>query len=563
MTTALLIENSANQDFLFSNYLQQCQVISQCYSVDSLGAAQHLLFCEEHLDVDVVLLDLSIASGCGIDMLRNMALIDARLPIVALTSDERSGLECIKYGAQDYLLKTEKDEQVVVRAIRYAIERRKEEARYFQLAKNDVMTGLVNRPYFETMLAKSIQRTQNVGGGRCGKLALIFIDVDHFKRVNETLGHGYGDQLLVAVGSRLTAVLSAADTLARMGGDEFAIVVEALDNVGEITALAEKIKSSLATPFWIGNSEAFVSASIGIATYPQDGKNATILMQNADAAMYQAKQEGRNQYQFFQPERHRRNLIQLQLEDDLQHAIENAEFSLHYQPKFDLHRHELVGVEALLRWSHKEQGNISPSEFIPLAERCGQILGIGTWVIEQVCKQLVSWRQRDIPIHTVAVNISAVELNDPTIVDRILSILARYQIPPSAIEIELTESAVMRDIHVSQGVLQALKDYGFSIAIDDFGTGYSSLAYLKKFPLDSLKIDRSFIENIVVDDDDLAITQAIIALGHSLKLKIVAEGVETEDQYFTLQALGCDEIQGFFFSHPLAVEDLEPLLFTM
>jgi diguanylate cyclase (GGDEF)-like protein len=393
----------------------------------------------------------------------------------------------------------------------------------------------------------------------------MFIDMDRFKVVNDSLGHSAGDRLLQDSAKRLAECLRESDTVARLGGDEFVVMIENFTAPKDAApkdaiTVAQKILASLARPFFVGGQEFLMSASIGISTFPDDGKDAETLLKNADIAMYRAKDQGRNNYQFYSAEMNKHTFERLAMESSLRRAIERNEFLLHYQPKLDLRTGAIGGVEALIRWQHPDLGMVPPIQFIKLAEETGLIVEIGEWVLKTACEQNKQWRDQGIPPMRVAVNLSARQFAQKTLVSDVARTIAQSGLTPDCLELEITESLVMDNPESAAETLHKLKNMGISLSIDDFGTGFSSLAYLKRFPIDCIKIDRSFIKDIPTEADDMAITRGIIALGHSLRLKIIAEGVETKEQQDFLRSNGCDEMQGFLFSKPLPAEQVTALL---
>jgi diguanylate cyclase (GGDEF)-like protein len=391
-------------------------------------------------------------------------------------------------------------------------------------------------------------------------LAVMFIDIDRFKVVNDSLGHSAGDRLLQDCAKRLTECLRESDIVARLGGDEFVVMIENFTGPRDAIAVAQKVLVGLNQPFFVDDQEFLMSASIGISTFPDDGADVETLVKNADIAMYRAKDQGRNNYQFYSAQMNKHTFERLAMESSLRRAVERNEFLLHYQPKLDLRTGAIAGVEALVRWKHPDWGMVSPAQFIPLAEETGLIVQIGEWVLKTACEQSRQWRDQGIPGVRVAVNLSARQFAQESLLQGVAKIIAESGLTPECLELEITESMVMQNAEHATETLQKLKAMGVSLAIDDFGTGYSSLAYLKRFPIDCVKIDRSFIKDIPVDADDMAITKGVIALGHSLRLKVVAEGVETKEQQEFLQANDCDEMQGFLFSKPLPAEEVTTLL---
>jgi diguanylate cyclase (GGDEF)-like protein/PAS domain S-box-containing protein len=430
------------------------------------------------------------------------------------------------------------------------------EERLRHLTHHDPLTGLPNRLAFQERLQLAMQEARTQGR----LLAVLFLDLDRFKLVNDSIGHEAGDELLKAVGERLRHALRSDDIVARLGGDEFAVITTGLLGEEDAVVVARKLLEALSDPFPVAGHELRVAASIGISLYPNDGADAQALMKNADTALFRAKEAGRNTYRLFQPAMNATSFEQLVLENNLRRAIERQEFELYYQPKLDFRRAAIVGVEALLRWNHPELGLVSPAQFIPLAEETGLIVPIGEWVIEQACRQHGEWRRAGLGPIAIAVNLSPRQLQQPDLAARIERILHATGMPPEYLELELTESGVMQDAEASGETLRRLRALGVSVTIDDFGTGYSSLGYLKRFPIGTLKIDRSFIAAATTDADSAAIVEAIIAMARSMRLKTIAEGVETLEQLEQLRRLDCDEMQGYLFSPPLPAARATELL---
>lgn len=426
------------------------------------------------------------------------------------------------------------------------------------LAFYDPLTGLANRRLFRNRLEKAVKTAQR----HQSSMALLFLDMDQFKRVNDTLGHDAGDLMLKEVAHRLTAAVRENDTVSRIGGDEFTILLTDVHHNNDVLVVAEKLLRMLAKPIRIKGQDIVTTVSIGITLTPDDSTDANTLMKNADLAMYRAKELGRNNFQFFSEDMNRSIMEHLALEKEISEALIREQFSLVFQPKISLFDFHITGVETLLRWNHPEKGFIPPDRFIPVAEETGQILEIGSWVLEQSCRQISSLiRSKVLPPTTkVAVNLSARQFNDPNLLNRIRSVIEISKIPPQCLELELTESTLMDDVESAIVTMQEIKKIGISIAIDDFGTGYSSLAYIKRFPIDVLKVDRSFVMDIPGDQNDMAITAAVIAMAHKLSMTVVAEGVETEEQLHFLRRNNCDEGQGYLFSRPLSLAQLHQFL---
>lgn len=427
------------------------------------------------------------------------------------------------------------------------------------IAHYDALTELPNRLLFLDRLDQELARAHR---DQC-MVAVLSINLDRFKQVNDSFGHPVGDQLLQAAAQRLATHVRECDTVARIAGDEFSLVltdVKAALAAGEV---AQKILDSFAhTPMSAGDTEIFVTVSIGISIYPVDGVNTTTLLKNADAALHQAKNDGRNNFQYYAEQMNASAWQRLQLETELRHALVREEFVLHYQPKVDLETGKIVGMEALLRWQSPERGLVAPGEFIPLLEETGLILAVGEWVLRAACKQACMWQANGLQDIHVAVNLSSLQFKQPDFAGLVLDILKENDLDPGlgTIELELTESLLMNNAEGAVDTLIKLRQAGIHFSIDDFGTGYSSLSYLKRFPISSLKIDQSFVRDLSTNNEDAAIVAAIIALGHSLGLKVIAEGVETVAQLAQLRKKGCNEMQGFLFSRPVPAADMTQLL---
>lgn len=420
----------------------------------------------------------------------------------------------------------------------------------------DALTGLANRSLLRDRLSQAVSYAHRYEH----PIWVLFVDLDRFKFVNDTLGHQAGDILLTAVSSRLQAAVRDTDTVARMGGDEFVLILPERTDAGLSTHIVQRIMEAIAQPLTIEGHEFFVSCSIGVAVYPADGDTPEELIKHADIAMYRAKEIGRNNFQFYTPAMNERALERLHIEGDLRNALEREEFTLHYQPQVDLRTGEIVGVEALIRWQHPELGMVPPVRFIGLAEENGLIVPIGAWVIRAACLQNKEWQMAGLGHLRMAVNLSARQFAQEDLVESIATSLREAGLAPEYLEIELTESLVMADVDRAIGILRELKALGVQLSIDDFGTGYSSLSYLKRFPIDVLKIDRSFVNDITIDPDDAAIVASIVSLAHSLRLQVIAEGVETEAQLNYLREHDCDQIQGYFFSRPVTAAALTTML---
>ncbi len=435
-------------------------------------------------------------------------------------------------------------------------ERKRYEARIERQANYDELTGLANRGLLRQRLERGILASAGTGG----RLGVLFVDLDRFKYINDSLGHQVGDQLLVAMAGRLRSCVSERDTVARLGGDEFVVLVEDRRGLGEITARAERVLDALSRPWSCAFGEFHVTSSMGVAVYPENGLDAETLLKNADAAMYRAKENGRNTLQFFTPELNARIAERLDLEQRLRRAVEAGEFVVHYQPRVDLRDGRVTGVEALVRWQPPGEGLVPPGRFIPLAEETGLIVPIGLSVLRDACREARRWRDLGLGTLVVSVNVSPRQLHRSDFLEAVGAALREAGLGPGQIEFEITEGVVMHDVERVAQTLAGLRALGVDIAIDDFGTGYSSLAYLKRFPVQRLKVDRSFVADVTRDADDAAIVRTIVALGHSLGLSVVAEGVETGEQIEFLRAIGCDEMQGYVCGRPVPAAELDPLL---
>ncbi|CAI8703866.1 EAL and GGDEF domain-containing protein [Pseudomonas chlororaphis] len=436
-------------------------------------------------------------------------------------------------------------------------ERKASEQRIHRLAYYDALTHLPNRTLFQDRLHTALQSAER----QKSWVVLMFLDLDRFKPINDSLGHAAGDRMLKEMATRLLDCVDDDDTVARMGGDEFTLLLQPRTSreiaLNRAIHVAEQILASLVKPFVLEGREFFVTASIGIALSPQDGNELSQLMKNADTAMYHAKERGKNNFQFYQADMNASALERLELESDLRHALEQQEFILYYQPQFSGDGKRLTGAEALLRWRHPRRGLVPPGDFIPVLEELGLVVDVGDWVISEACRQLKAWHQAKVRVPKVSVNISARQFSDGQLGMRIATILKDTGLPPACLELELTESILMREVSEAMQILDGLKNLGLSIAVDDFGTGYSSLNYLKQFPIDVLKIDRTFVDGLPSGEQDAQIARAIIAMAHSLNLAVIAEGVETHEQLDFLREHGCDEVQGYLFGRPMPANSFE------
>jgi diguanylate cyclase (GGDEF)-like protein/PAS domain S-box-containing protein len=647
---------------------------------------------EKHLaasSVDIILLDLGLPDAQGLEAVRRARAAAPSIPLVVLTAldDESLATQALQEGAQDYLIKGQIEPRGLLRALRYAIERKTVEDALFvekeraQVTLNSIgdavastdssgnitflnlvaekMTGwtlqeavgrpmaealrlidatshettpnpmeaavarnqtvhlppncvLIRRDGFETPIEDSASPIHDCKGQASGavivfhdvsasqamalqmthsahhdflsglpnrillndrvdqaiasasrhmkKLAVLFLDLDGFKHINDSLGHPTGDKLLQSIAKRLVECVRGSDTVSRQGGDEFVVLLLDVEEPEDAALAARKILQAVAEAHPIDRHDLCVTASIGVSVYPDDGLDAETLIKNADMAMYQAKENGRQSYQFFKPAMNLRAVERQSIEESLRRALERHEFALHYQPKINLRRGEITGAEALIRWTHPVRGPISPARFIPVAEDCGLILPIGDWVLREACTQARTWLDAGLPLATIAVNISAMAFRQESFLESVFATLKETGLEPTCLELELTESVLMKHADSTKSILETLRANGVRVALDDFGTGYSSLSYLTKLPIDALKIDQSFVRQITTTPSETTIVKAVIGMARSLKLQVIAEGVETQEELAFLQAQQCDEAQGYYFSRPLAAPQFEQLL---
>ena len=424
------------------------------------------------------------------------------------------------------------------------------------LAQHDFLTGLPNR----MLLNDRIRQAITLAPRHTKKVAVLFLDLDGFKHINDSLGHATGDKLLQSVATRLVDCVRSSDTVSRQGGDEFVVLLSEVKQSEDVAITARRMLAAVAEVHCIDLHDLRVTASIGLSVYPDDGLDAETLVKNADTAMYQAKENGRRNYQFFKPAMNVRAVERQSIEEGLRLAMERQEFTVHYQPKINLETGAITGAEALLRWTHPVRGPVSPATFIPVAEDCGMILQIGKWVLREACQQARAWVDAGLPLATMAVNISAMEFRDDNFLDQVFEILRETGLDPRSLELELTESVLMKRAESTESILKTLRAKGVQLAVDDFGTGYSSLSYLRKFAIDALKIDQSFVRQIAAPPGETSIVTAVISMGRSLNLRVVAEGVEKIEELTFLQTQKCDEAQGYYFSKPVPPQQFAALL---
>lgn len=515
---------------------------------------------------DVLLLDLHMPQVTGFDILTILRR-DARFrhtPVIVLTSatDSDTKLKALQLGASDFLAKPVDPSELALR-LRNTLAAKAYQDR---LTFYDSLTGLPNRRLFMDRLLWSLRcaKRENSSG------AILHIDLDHFKKINDTLGHEIGDSVLIEVGRRLQGCAPAlavgnegADSqplLSRVGGDEFNLLMPIVPRVEDAVRASGKILTAMKEPFSIHGHEVFLTASIGVAIFPNDGDSADTLLKHTGVAMNQAKRQGRNTYEFYSPKMNARALERLKLENELRRALDRDELLPFYQPKVDLQTGQVVGAEVLLRWNHPQRGFVSPVEFIPLAEENGMIIEFGEWILRAACRQNKAWQSAGLPNIRVAVNVSARQFRDGRFVEILRQALGGSRLDPQFLTLELTENTIMENAQENLDTLHAIKEMGVKLSVDDFGTGYSSLSYLKQLPLDELKIDRSFIVGIRSEEDDAPIVTSIVSMAHSLDLRVVMEGIETERQLIFCRDRGCDEYQGFLFSKPVPSREFETLL---
>ncbi len=555
MKLLLVEDNPADADFLAASLRRQRAGDIELVNVQTLAEAATQLSLDKF---DVVLLDLHLPDGSGLQCLDAIQAVDNEIPIVVLSGqdDEEFAVSILNKGAQDYLVKWEGQGRTILRSIRYAVQRKKSDIRLNYLAQYDPLTGIPNRQFFNDQLTRATARARRDGR----KVTLLFLDLDEFKVVNDTLGHDTGDRLLKEVADRIRRTVRTGDVVARLGGDEFAVLLEGLTGPREVEAVAAGLLDVVSRPYHIAERQLMITTSIGITMYPNDNADTQMLLKNADIAMYQAKENGKNNFTFFHQKMHADLMEYHALEHDIREALQLGQFHLAYQPKVNVHINQLQGLEALLRWTSPSRGNVGPSEFIPVAEESGHIIPLGYWVLDEVCRTIRSWQDKGLTVVPVSVNVSARQFQQPDFHKRVADVLTRHGIDAGLIEIELTEGLVMEDTEAAQRELAQLKKIGLRISIDDFGTGYSCLSYLRRFPIDVLKIDRSFVQEIGSSRDGESIIDAIISLAKSLRLETVAEGVETPAQLNYLLDHGCHVVQGYLFGKPMDVSLIEPLL---
>jgi diguanylate cyclase (GGDEF)-like protein len=552
-------------------------VLGTSYQCSDAGSAEEALAALAKTTFDLVISDIDMGGMSGLELVPRVHSLspDTVVVMVSGNQDIEFAIRAMRVGAFDYITKPidlRHVEASVERAINQSnllkekrrdkdqieslLQQRTEEVHW--LGNYDTVTQLPNRALFEDRLEQAVAIAKATGQS----LGVLFISLDQFKKVNDSLGHGPGDVLLREFAERLKSCINRSDTVARFGNDEFALLRTQIDDTKDVIETIGSLSQVLKFSFDLPGHELFATASVGVSLFPVDGEDSQTLLKNAGAALYKAKRSGGANYQFFTADLHELAASRLALESNLRRAIHNEEFLLHFQPRVSVDSLAITGLEALVRWQHPQLGLVSPSEFIPLAEDTGLIVPIGEWVLRAACLQGRRWIEEGFSPIPIAVNISARQFHDRDLSQTVIRILEETGFSPKYLELELTESSIMQNEEFAASMLNQLKSMGINISIDDFGTGFSSLASLKRLPIDALKIDQSFVREATTDPDDAALVMAIITLGHNLRLKVVAEGVETDDQLRFLQLLRCDEIQGYFFSKPVTADTLASLFDT-
>ncbi len=568
------------------NMIMQAALQAYGYEVTMAEDGVEALAAFHARPVDMVLLDVEMPGLTGYEVCEQIRRLDRDVPVVLITGhdDEASIDRAYETGATDFIVKPVNWTLIrhrlryILRSFRDAAERREAEMKVRRLAYFDALTGLPNRQSFEENLTRELsRRTRSTTHLR--RLAVLFLDLDSFKNINDSLGHGIGDLVLQWTSDRLRSGLRPTDTLsrldrldyqpredaqtvplARLGGDEFTILLPSIAEHEDALVVAHRIRDLIGRPFVVEGQALFVTASIGIAVHPDDASDADTLLMHAETAMYAAKDSGRNTCQYYSASLTKRAVARLAMESALRLALERNEFFLAYQPQIDVANGTIRSVEALIRWQHPEKGLISPLDFVPLAEELGLILPIGAWVLKTACEDTMRWCALGLKPIQMAVNLSAIQFRNRHLQDDILAILAQTGMPASWLELEITESTLMEDATSVLAIMHSLRNHGMHIALDDFGTGYSSLQYLKQLPLSKLKIDRAFVRDLPDSTADEAIIRAVVAMAKTLGMRVIAEGVETSEQHQALVHMGCDSIQGYFFSKPVSFEKMADLL---
>jgi diguanylate cyclase (GGDEF)-like protein len=566
--TVLLIEsNPAESRLIRKMFKHQGSYVFILIHVDSMEGAEKYL--AEH-PIDVILLDVALPGAQGLETIRHTLAAARNSSLVLLSSpnDEPIAMQAMREGVQDYLLKGHIEPRGLMRVLHNAVERKAVEQALFNeklrnlaeqitnLAERDALTGLPNRLLLSERLDHAITRAAR----NKGLIAVLFVDLDGFKHINDSLGHSAGDKLLQSVAKRLLDSIRSPDTVSRQGGDEFIVLLQDVQQAEDVSNAAGRIIKAVGETHSIDRHDVHVTASIGVSIYPADGRDAAKLIENADTAMYRAKESGRQSYRFFEPEMNARAVQRQSIEKDLRQALKRREFVLFYQPRIDLRTGAIAGAEALLRWLHPTRGLVLPAQFISVAEDSGLILPIGAWVLREACTQARAWADAGLFLKNMAVNISALQFRNVSFLEDLAAILHATGLDAKFLNIEMTERVVMERTDLATPILQVLRNRGVRVSVDDFGTGLSSLSQLRKLPLDALHIDRSFVRQITASPVDTAVISAIVAMGHSLGLRIVAEGIETAEEAAFLKSQECDEAQGFYFGRPMPAGEFSTLL---
>ncbi|MDQ3667187.1 MAG: EAL domain-containing protein [Acidobacteriota bacterium] len=551
------------------------EVFREAYNCREVSSAEAALTILAQEKFDLVICDINMGGMSGLELVPHVHSLspDGVVLVISGQSKIEAAIEAMHAGVFDYIMKpfdirhveaaverALKQHQLLAERRRYKDELekllQKRTAEVDRLAYYDTLTSLPNRALFEDRLTQAVALAQRAGN----KVAVLFIALDQLKKVNDSLGHRAGDQLMQQVAVRLKGCVTESDTVARFGGDQFVLMLPEIGRVKGAVEVIASIQEALNPSFTLDRQELYATASVGVSFFPDDGKETSSLVKNAGAALYRAKKSGGNEYRFYTADMHARATKRFELETSLRQAIDNQELLLHYQPRVSIDSLQIVGLEALVRWQHPRLGLVSPGDFIPLAEETGLILPIGEWVLREACKQNREWQDKGFARLRIGVNISARQFQQQHLSETVMRILEQAELGPEFLELELTESSIMSNAEASIDVLNKLKSKGVAISVDDFGTGFSSLSYLKRLPIDSLKVDQSFVRELATDPDDAALVMAIVSLAHTLRLRVVAEGVETQEQLRFLRLLRCDEIQGYLISKPLPAEGIEQLL---
>ena len=549
----LLVEDDPVDAALFSDMLLENPKSQEKYHITHFDTAEKALREDIEHEYDIVFLDMNLPGVSGFDAVEKIQSRSMNTPIVILTgnNDEESAESAIKNGCQDYLIKGENSASAIKKSIRYAIDRKEFENRLLKLARYDSLTEIMKREVFYEQVDKAVSLSKR----NDIKIAVLFIDLDNFKHINDHYGHMAGDRVLSEVSRRLKRCIRSHDTVARFGGDEFVILLEGMKSeVSDCHTIARRITKSISEPVKFGNDLINTSCSIGIATFPECGDDTDSLVNNADIALQLAKESGKNKYRFYSKALNKKISKKIDIEIGLREAIANEEIDIYYQPIVNISENRLEGAEALARWNSKEFGRISPTEFIPIAEKTGMISDLGNLILKNACKDYLVLKNIVKQPFNLSLNVSAIQFEEKDFVSEFLKKLEETNISPKHISVEVTEGVFLRDSEETQSSLSKFKEAGVKIYLDDFGTGYSSLGYLSKLPFDTLKIDKSFTYDIASNNNSQVISRAIMGIAHSLNLKVISEGVENKKQLNYLQDIGCDKIQGFYFAKPMPVD---------